>query len=215
MRGRSGEIGGCKALALGLGQFRRRVAIAGEQRPDRIGVEAAGLFEGTEHFGARRRLAHQPGGRTLAAERVIDEARDRRPVARSRKAMREAPVLQRVGGGTAARLDLRQNVDRGGDAGGGGHGIGFPAKGTPSRRRGKRPVAGGRADVQTGLAAVLPRLEQRSSLERHNICACALKPACHEAGPLVVEETSPCAAPSTTPSGLLPKSSIWLNDWFP
>ena len=47
--------------------------------------------------------------------------RDRRAVARAGEAVREAPVLHRVGGRTAAAFDVGENFDGGGDAGGGSH----------------------------------------------------------------------------------------------
>ena len=190
MRRRAGEVGGREALALGLGQLRRRVALAGEQRPDRIGVEAAGLFQGAEHFGARRRFAHQPGGRSScggARHRRGSRSPTGRPIPQSdARGPSPSSRRRRDGGAPRSPTECRSRRRRGRR----GSWDWLSGERHALRRRGKRPVAGGRADVQTGLPAILPRLEQRSSLERRNICACALKPACHEAGPLVVEETS-------------------------
>ena len=68
-----------------------------------------------------RVVAHEEGGRGLAAQRVVDEAGDRGAVARAGEAMRQAPVLERIGGGAAPRLDVGERLDGGGQAGGGGH----------------------------------------------------------------------------------------------
>ena len=71
--------------------------------------------------GARARIAHQPGRRTLAPQRVVDQAGDRGAVARAGEAARQAPVLERVDRRSAARLDVGEHFDGGGDAGGWGH----------------------------------------------------------------------------------------------
>ena len=68
-----------------------------------------------------RRLAHDPGRRGFAAQRVVDEAGDRGAVLRAGEAVRQAPVLQGLGGGPAAGLDIGENLDGGGEAGGGCH----------------------------------------------------------------------------------------------
>ena len=122
MRGRVCEIGGCEPLAFGFGELRRRMALAGEQRGDRLDVEVVRLSERAQHFGARTWLAHDPGGRAFPTQRVIDEARYRRAVARACEAVRQAPIFHRVGRGSATGFDIRQNFDRGGGAGGGDHG---------------------------------------------------------------------------------------------
>ena len=124
MGGRARKVRGREPRAFGFRELRRRVALAGEQRGDRLGVEAARLPQRAQDFGARTWLAHDPGGRAFPAQRVIDEARYRRAVARAREAVREAPILHRVGRGSATGLDVGQNFDRGGGAGGGGHGEG-------------------------------------------------------------------------------------------
>ena len=61
-----------------------------------------------------RVVAHQIGGRGAAAQRVIDQAGDAGAVAGAGEAVRQAPVLQRVGGRPPARLDVGQNFDCGG-----------------------------------------------------------------------------------------------------
>ena len=54
------------------------------------------------------------GARGAPAQRVVDQAGDRGAVARAGEAMREAPVLQRVGRRPAARSDIGENLDGGG-----------------------------------------------------------------------------------------------------
>ena len=56
MRRRAGQVRGNEPLALRLGELRGRVAFAGEQRSNRLGVEAARLPKRAEHFGPRGRL---------------------------------------------------------------------------------------------------------------------------------------------------------------
>ena len=51
-----------------------------------------------------------------AAQRVEDEAGDRGAVTGAGEAMRQAPVLERIGGRAAARLDVGENLDGGGEA---------------------------------------------------------------------------------------------------
>ena len=123
MRRRSGEIRSGEARTFSLRELPRRMALAGEQRGNSISVEAARLPERAEHFGSGACIAHDPGGRAFPAQRVIDEARNRRAVAGAGEAMRQAPVLHRVGRRAATRLDVREHFDRGGDARGGGHAI--------------------------------------------------------------------------------------------
>ena len=118
------KVRGRKPLAFGFGELRRRVALAGEQSGDRLGVEVLGLSERAQHFGARSRFAHDPGGGAFLAQRVVDEARDRGAIARAREAVRQAPIFHRVGRGSATGFDIRQNFDRCGGAGGGDHGEG-------------------------------------------------------------------------------------------
>ena len=62
--------------------------------------------------------------------------------------MREAPVLHRLGGGPAAGFDVAENFDRGGDAGGGGHGEAAGLRAGAVVR-----ITGPGADVQDGDGA--------------------------------------------------------------
>ena len=119
---RAGKVGGGEPRPLGFGERGRRVALAREQRRNGLDVEAARLPQRAKDFRARRRLAHDPGGRAFLPQRVIDEARDRGAVAGAGEAMREAPVLHRIGRRAAPGVDVGQNFDRGGGAGGGDHG---------------------------------------------------------------------------------------------
>ena len=121
---RAGEVGSGEPRAFGFRELFRRVPLAGEERGDRLDVEVAHLPERAERFGARTWLAHDPGGRAFLTQRVVDQARYRRPVARASEAVREAPVLHCIGRRPATRIDIGQNFDRGGGAGGGGHGKG-------------------------------------------------------------------------------------------
>ena len=97
---------------------RRKARAIGELR-DRLGIEAALARQHAEQHGARRLRAHDPGGGGLAAQRVVDEPRDRGAIARAGEAMRQAPVLQRLRGRAAARLDVGENLDGGGKTRGG------------------------------------------------------------------------------------------------
>ena len=133
--GRARKVRGLKPRVFSFRELRRRVALAGEQRRDRVGVEVARLPQRAQDFGARSWLAHDPGGRAFPAQRVIDKARYRRAVARAGEAVRETPVLHRVGRRAATGVDIRQNFDCGGGAGGGGHGRGKPlGYGAPDSR---------------------------------------------------------------------------------
>ena len=127
IRRRASKVGGRQAPSLGVRQHRWRVALPREERRDGVSVEAARLPQRAHDLGARRLFAHKPGRRSFAPQRVINEARNRRPVARACKAVGEPPVLHCLGGRPATGLDVAENVDRGGDAGGGGH--------TPSCRK--------------------------------------------------------------------------------
>ena len=62
-------------------------------------------------------LAHEPGRRGLAAQRVIDEAGNGGAIAGAGKAMREAPILERIGRRTPPRFDVGKNLDGGGKSG--------------------------------------------------------------------------------------------------
>ena len=147
---RAGKVGGGEPLPLGVGQRRRRMALAREQRRNRLDVEAARLPQRAEDFGPRRRLAHDPGGRAFPPQRVIDEARDRGAVAGAGEAMRQAPVLHRVGRRPAPGVDVGEHFDCGGGAGGGDHGRRV-GRGTGSAATDRNPFVRKRKNV-TGSA---------------------------------------------------------------
>ena len=110
------------------------MALAGEQSGDRLDAEVARLSEGAEDFGARTWLAHDPGGRAFPAQRVIDEARYRRAVARALRS-----------GATSPNLSSRPS--RAGD------GSRYPSKLRSRRRRGRRESWGAFGEVNVGSAA--------------------------------------------------------------
>ena len=60
-------------------------------------------------------------GRRLAAQRVVDETGDGGAVGRTGEAVRQAPILEHIRRQPAARLDLGENLDGGGQTGGGCH----------------------------------------------------------------------------------------------
>jgi hypothetical protein len=146
LRRRVGEASFREPLPLVLGQGRGGEARAVEQRGDaRLGQPALQAQHADEDRAAGL-PAHDPGGGGPAPQAVIDEARDRRAVAGAGEAVGEAPILQGIGGRAAARGDVVQDLDGGGEAGGGGQ----------DRLR-KRFVK---------LATVRPRSDQRSDTIR-------------------------------------------------
>src|SRR5262249_20634456 len=88
--------------------------------------------EHAEEDRARCLLVHDPGGRRAAAQRVVDEAGNRGAIARAGKAMRKPPVLEGIDGRAAARGDIGEHLDRGGQAGGRRH----PCEGPYTSRKG-------------------------------------------------------------------------------
>jgi hypothetical protein len=96
-----------------------REALAGEELRDRGRRQPLLQAQRADQHGAGRLIAHDPGRGGAAAERVVDEARDRGPVARAGEAVGEPPILERVGGRSAAGRDVGQDLDGGGAAGGG------------------------------------------------------------------------------------------------
>ena len=122
MVGRAIERGACQARAFRLAQGRGRVALAGKQRGDRADIEPARLAQSAQHDRARRFRVHHMGGGGFAAKGVEDKSGDGGTVARAGEAVRLAPILEGFGGGLAARDEGFEDFNRGGDAGGGGHG---------------------------------------------------------------------------------------------
>ena len=87
VRGRAREVRSREPLAFGFGELCWRVALAGEQRSDRLSVEGLRLSQRTQNFRPRTRLAHDPGGRAFLTQHVIDESRYRRAIARASEAV--------------------------------------------------------------------------------------------------------------------------------
>ena len=92
----------------------------GEPR-NRRGIEPALEAEHAEHRCARPIIAHDVRARRAPAQRIVNEAGDRRAVAGAGEAVRKAPVLERIGRRTAPRLDVGQHLDRGGKTRAGRH----------------------------------------------------------------------------------------------
>ena len=114
----------CRGQRLSFRGIERGRAMAGAVGKSRNGVgrQGAGEFQRAEQGCARGRGAHQKGRRTLSPQSVEDEAADRRAVAGTREAVGEAPVLQGIGGGAPARLDVGQHFDGRREPGPLGHG---------------------------------------------------------------------------------------------
>src|SRR5262249_30962916 len=115
------EASPLESLALLGAQRTRRVAAVLGEASDRGRVEPALEREHAERDRARGVLVHQEGGGGFAPQRVIDQAGDRGTVAGTGEAVREPPVLERVGGRTPPRLDVGEHVNGGGKAGTRGH----------------------------------------------------------------------------------------------
>jgi hypothetical protein len=96
-------------------------SVLGQPR-DRGNIELALERQHAEHGGARGCLAHHEGSRGFAPQGVIDEARDGGAVAGAGEAMREAPVLERIGSRAPPRLDIGKHLDGSRQAGPGRHG---------------------------------------------------------------------------------------------
>src|SRR5262249_7446466 len=111
------ETGGVEARALVRGERRRGETPAVGERRDRTGIELALEPQHAERDRARARLPPDVGARGAPAQRVIDEAGDRGAVAGAGEAVREAPVLERIGCRPPPRLDLGNDLDGGGEAG--------------------------------------------------------------------------------------------------
>ncbi len=107
---RAGERA-AKRRRLRCRQRRGRVARAVAQRRDRRDIEPALAMQHADQHRARARLAHEPGGRRFAAQRVVDQAGNRGAVAGAGKAMRQAPILERIGRRPPPRFDIGKNLD--------------------------------------------------------------------------------------------------------
>ena len=86
------------------------MALAAEQRGDLVDARARGSASARRSVSARgRRFAHDPGGRSLAAQRVIDEAGDARRGRPSRRsdARGPSPSARRPPDGGAVSMSAR------------------------------------------------------------------------------------------------------------
>ena len=108
---RACKRGAFERRALGRLERRRRMAGTVAQARDRLHVELALQPQHAEHQVARPLPAHEKSRRSLAAERVIDDARDGGAIAGAGETARQAPGLERVGRRPALRLDLGQDLD--------------------------------------------------------------------------------------------------------
>ena len=93
---RSAERAGIERRPLRFGQRRGRKALAAAQRRDGGDIKPALAMQHAEQHRARARLAHEPAGRRLAAQRVIDQAGNCGAVGRAGETVRQAPVLEHV-----------------------------------------------------------------------------------------------------------------------
>jgi hypothetical protein len=94
-----------------IGERRRREAVAIERSVERF--RGHGRFENdrAEAGGARCIVVQQPDRRTPPPQRVVDDVTDGGPVAGSREAMRQAPVLQRIRRWAVTSFDIFKNFD--------------------------------------------------------------------------------------------------------
>ena len=115
------EIGRRKPRQLVRAQRLRRKASAIRQRGNGIGLELALEPQHAEQDRARARVAHDMDAGRTPAQRVVDQARERGTVARAGEPVREPPVLERIGRRPVPRLDIGDDLDGGGEPGGGRH----------------------------------------------------------------------------------------------
>ena len=118
---RASEVGRVEACAFRLVERRRRMARAVGEPRNRRDIEPALEPQHAEHRCAWPVIAHDVRARRAPAQRVVDEAGDRRPVAGAGEAMRKAPVLERIGRRPTPRFDVGQHLDRGGKTRAGRH----------------------------------------------------------------------------------------------
>ncbi len=110
MRLCEGEVALCGGFQYFSGDFGRELVV-GESLAHLVERDVPLPPQRTEGERGGAGVIHQVGGGKLLAQGVVDEIADRRAVARAGKAMRQAPVLQRVGGRPPSRLDILQHFD--------------------------------------------------------------------------------------------------------
>ncbi len=96
----------------GRGQGGGRKAVAVELGVQSFGQHAVDQKQRAEAESARRVRIEQPGRRPLSAQGVVDDVADGGAVAGAGEAVRQAPILQRVGDRAVSPLDVLQHLDR-------------------------------------------------------------------------------------------------------
>jgi hypothetical protein len=89
----------------------RREAVVVEQLVHLVGGDAPLAPQRAEGQRGSAAVVHQMGGRKLLAQGVVDEIADGRAIAGPGEAVRQAPVLQCVGGRPATLLDILQHFN--------------------------------------------------------------------------------------------------------
>src|SRR3954463_15756334 len=107
-------------LLLGAQRLRCK-ALAIRQSRDGIGLKLALEPQHAEQDRARAGVAHDMDAGRPPAQRVIDQAGERGAVARAGEAVGEPPVLERFGRRPVPPLYIGDDLDRGGEPGGGCH----------------------------------------------------------------------------------------------
>ena len=111
VRRRVGHVGRRELAALRIGQGRQRIARTVDEARHRLDIEAALAHQHAEHRAARAVVAHHEGGRGASAQRVVDQPGNGGAVAGTGEAVRQAPILQRIGRGPSPRLDVGEDLD--------------------------------------------------------------------------------------------------------
>ena len=110
--GRAAQIALGKTIGFPFIEGSRRMRLARTERHQRIGVHAARPGKRAENNRARRFAAHEECGGGPVALRVENQRSDRRAILGAREAVRQPPILQRIGGRSFARIDVVQNFNR-------------------------------------------------------------------------------------------------------
>ena len=121
MIGRGVERRRFQPRAFFIRKRRRRMSLAGAQSGDGGGVKPARFAQGAKHDRARRIGAHHVSRRRRFAKRVEQQAGDGGAILRAGETMPLAPILQRIGGGPTTLGERAENLDGGGNMGGGSH----------------------------------------------------------------------------------------------
>ncbi len=112
MRRRVVERTACKG-GEGISCKRRRCKLVVRQfGGEAIGREAPLAEHDGVGDGRGAVVIHQPGMGEPHAQGVVDDIADRRTIAGTGEAVRKAPVLERVGDGSLAGIDIREHRNR-------------------------------------------------------------------------------------------------------